>query len=274
LIPLATSSDTLDIPIIYEDSTRNDSSVLVAGIKSSDTETTDVDQGVRRSSRQRTPNPKYMDDYISPTISPMRSRVVSPKRSHSPSTTTTQSTSKPSTPARRYRKKSKCSPSNSPDRRQIKSKTKLKLATIGTLQLTWPRFGIRNAIHESKIYSLTNTCPLDTGLFVLYHVYKAGTEKFRDLFKRDDLDACVALRRTFQLVESDNLTTARLYWLILHGLLKDNSQGYVHDIKNNLVEIVFRFVKPMQEHSTRSKCSCVACQKQIRHGTNVDIALT
>ena len=42
--------------------------------------------------------------------------------------------------------------------------------------------GIRNTIHEDKIYSATNTSPLDTGLFVLYHAYKAGTEKCRGLF--------------------------------------------------------------------------------------------
>jgi hypothetical protein len=152
-------------------------------------------------------------------------------------------------------------------------KTQPKLATLGTLQLTWPRYGFRNVIHEGKIYSVTNTCPLDTGLFVLYHAYKAGTEKFRELFERDDLDAVIAIRQTFQLVESDGWKTARLYWLILHGLLKDNSQDYVHDIKNTLTEIVFRFVKPMQAHPIRSECSCAACPKQIRHGTNVDIAL-
>ena len=137
-----------------------------------------------------------------------------------------------------------------------------------------PITGIRNAIHEGKIYSVTNTCPLDTSLFVLYHAYKAGTEKFRDLFERDDLNAIFTIRRTFQLVESDGWVTVRLYWLILHGLLRANSQNYVHDIKNTLTEIVFKFVKSMQEHSTKSKCSCAACPKQIRYGTNVDIALT
>ena len=273
-IPLATTSSISDMPIIDEDSTENDSSVSVAGIKSSDMETTNVDQGVRRSSRRRTLSSKYMDDYISPTISPTMSSVVSPKRSHSPSTTTSYPIPKPPTPARQRRKKAKYSPPNSPNRRQVVSKTQPKLATIGTLQLTWPRFGIRNAIYEGKIYSVTNTCPLDTGLFVLYHAYKAGTKKFCDLFERDDLDAFIAIRRTFQLIESDGWTTARLFWLVLHGLIKDNSQGYVHDIKNTLTEIVFRFVKPMQEHPTRSKCSCTACPKQIRHGTNVDIALT
>ena len=103
-----------------------------------------------------------------------------------------------------------------------------------------PITGIRNAIHEGKIYSVTNTCPLDTGLFVLYHAYKAGTEKFRGLFERDDLDAFITIRRTFQLVESDGWVTVRLYWLILHGLLRDNSQNYVHDIKNTLTEIAFK----------------------------------
>ena len=210
-IPSTTLLTIVDIPTICEEPTENVPSTLVGAITCSDTDTTDNEQGVRRSLRRRIPNSKYTDDYVSATISPMLSRVVYPKCSHSPATATTKSTSTPSTSVHRYGKKTKCSPPNSPDGRQMVSKKQSKLATVGTLQLTWPRFGIRNAIHEGKIYSVTNICPLDTSLFVLYHAYKACTEKFRGLFERDDLDAFITIRPIFQLVESDGWITARPY---------------------------------------------------------------
>ncbi len=80
-------------------------------------------------------------------------------------------------------------------------------------------------LHKGKIFSVTNTCLLDTGLFVLWHAYKAGIKKFRSLFESEALAASVAVRRTFQHVESDGWTTARLYWLVRHGLFKDKSEG-------------------------------------------------
>ena len=240
---------------------------------SSDSDTTDASDGLRRSTRKRTPNTKYTFDYISPTISPTASRVVSPKRSHSSSTTSSTPVLKPSSPVKKTRKRNKQSPLNSPDWWQVMTKKRGGFTNIGNLQLAWPRYGIRNAIHEGKIYSVTNTCPLDTGLFILYYAYKAGTYNFRNLFERDTLEIYGTLRRTFQLVESNDWTIARLYWLTQHNLLEDNNEIRVHDIENTLTEIVFKFIQPMQEHPVRSKCSCDACPKQIRWTTNREISL-
>lgn len=148
-----------------------------------------------------------------------------------------------------------------------------QFTNIGTLQLAWPRYGIRNALYEGEIYSVTKTCPLDTGLFVLYYAHKAGTSEFRDLFASDTLEIYTTLRRTFQLVESDDWTTARLYWLTTHNLLGNNNDIRLHDIENTLTEIVFKFIRPIQEHPVKSKCSCDACPKQIRCKTSCDIGL-
>jgi hypothetical protein len=272
-IALPVSSSTTDLPIINEDFPEIDPPKLILAMTSSDTDTTDVSDSLRRSSRKRTPNTKYAVDYISPTISPTASRMVSPKRSHSPSIASTSPGLKPSTPVQKPRKKGKRLTLNSPNSRQVTTKKRDGFTHIGTLHLPWPRYGIRNATYEGKIYSITNTCPLDTGLFVLYYAYRTGTPEFHHLFERDTLEIYITLRQTFQLVESDDWTIARLYWLTTLNLLEDNSDISVHDIENTLTEIVFTFIRQMQEHSVKSKCSCNACPKQIRSTTNFDIAL-
>ena len=273
-VALPARSTTTDLPIINEDFPEIDPPKLILDNVSSDTDTTDVSDSIRRSSRKRTPNTKYTVDYISPTISPIASPILSPKRAHSPSTTSASPILKPPTTFRKPCKKGKCSPLNSPNLRQVTIKKRGGFTNIGTLHLPWPRYGIRNVTYEGKIYSITNTCPLDTGLFVLYYAYKAGTPEFRHLLDRDTLEIYTTLRRTFQIVESDDWAIARLYWLTTHNLLDDRSDIRVHDIENTLTEIVFKFIRPMQEHSVKSKCSCNACSKQIRLTINCDIALT
>ena len=259
--------------VFDEDSMERGSAQLGSALDPIDVQTIDVDQSVRRSSRRRIPNSKYTDDYISPTISPVLSRVVSPKRSHSPAANSLTDL-KSVTPSRTRKKRVKCSPNSSPDPRQFISRAREVPSVIGNMQLTWPRYGIRNAIYEGRIYSVTNTCPLDIGLFILYHAYKAGTAEFRERFERDDLHSYATIRRTFQMVESDGWTTARLYWLVKHGLLKKKNEDHLYDIENTLTEIVFRFVQPMQKYLVTSTCSCSACPKQIRQTTSSDIALT
>ncbi|CAF2704859.1 unnamed protein product [Rotaria sp. Silwood2] len=74
--------------------------------------------------------------------------------------------------------------------------------TRGSLNLTWPRYGINNGTYAGQSFSITRTCPVDTGLFVLYHASKAGNDKFRNLFENNTLDAFTALRQTFEYVES------------------------------------------------------------------------
>lgn len=263
---------TPELSIINEDFGEIDSPQIILAMSSNDTDVTDTSDGLRRSSRKPIPNTKYTTDYISPTISPTISRVTSPKRAHSPSTASTSPAQRAPKLVKKPRKKGKQSLMNSPNLQQILTNKTDKFTNIGTLQLPWPRYGIRSGVYEGKIYSVTQTCPLDTGLFILYFAYRTGTSEFRDLFERDTLEIYTTLRRTFQLVESDDWTTARLYWLTIHNLL-DNDETGTHNIENTLTEIVFKFIQPMQKHLIRTKCSCDACPKQIRSITNSDLAL-
>ena len=148
------------------------------------------------------------------------------------------------------------------------------MTTIGNLKLTWPPYGIENSTYAGERFSIFNTCPLDTGLFILYHAYKTGTDGFRKLFTSDALEAYKFLRHTFQLVETDGWTTARLYWLTEKNLLKNKNMNGKYDLKSTMEEIVFQFVKPMQAFTIKSKCSCTVYSKPIREYTSVHIALT
>ena len=144
---------------------------------------------------------------------------------------------------------------------------------IGNLKLTWPSYGIENAMYEGERYFIFHTCTIDTGLFILYHAYKAHSDEFRALFTSDALNMCNIIHRTFQLVETEGWTIARLFWLTEHNLLINKHPNGKYDLMNTMEAIVFQFVKPMQTFPTRSKCSCTVCPKRTREHTNVDISL-
>lgn len=132
---------------------------------------------------------------------------------------------------------------------------------------------MEDIIHEGQSYSITNTCPLDTGLFMLYHAYKSSGLDFQYLFESDRLPVYTTMRRTFQLVETDGWDSARLFWLLTHGLLKNKTQNGEYDLENTITEIVFRFVQSIQIFTITSMCSCAACPKQYRSTNSVDIVL-
>ena len=132
---------------------------------------------------------------------------------------------------------------------------------------------MHSIIHEGQLYSVTNTCPLDTGLFILYHAYKSGGSKFQNLFETDRLPIFTTLRRTFQLVDSDSWDNARLHWLVIHDLLKEKTSNGDYDIENALTEIVFRFVQTIQLYAITSECSCIECPRHFRHMKSVAIVV-
>ena len=168
----------------------------------------DFHSETRRSVRQRVPNSRYATEYVSSSISSERQRIISPIREVSPPKESPFLTTKPPIPPPR-KKRTNAQPINSPIRPSDIGRNKVYATNIGTLRLRWPRFGVHSVIHEGRLYSVTNTCPLDTGLFILYHAYKSGGSKFQDLFETDPLPIFTTLRRTFQLVESDNWDIAR-----------------------------------------------------------------
>ena len=47
-----------------------------------------------------------------------------------------------------------------------------RTATIDNFTLMWPPYGIKNAVYANEYFSIINTCPIDTGLFVLYYAYR------------------------------------------------------------------------------------------------------
>lgn len=165
-------------------------------------------------------------------------------------------------------------PSTTIDKYNFSCKKDYRTTTIGSLTLAWPPYNIHNASFMGRDFSVLNTCPIDTGLFVLYHAYKAGTDKFRNLFEVEIPDALKLLRRTFHLVEHEGWTDARLFWLTENNLLKKQLKNGLYDIKNTMDEIVFRFVKPLQTYPLKSKCTCIVCPKFIREYTSQEIGLT
>ena len=201
------------------------------------------------------------------------SRAFSPKRLYA-SSDSSSSISEIKLIKPFQQKKLKSPSPNSIKKRDPAARKDYRTATIGNLTLTWPPYQIENEIYAGEIYSIFHTCPIDTGLFVLYHAYKAGTDKFRDLFEDNTLEAYTFLRRTFQLVETDGWTTARLYWLTEKNLLTVKTKGGWYDLKSTMDEIVFKFVKPMQTFPSKSKCTCSACPKPLRNQTNMELSLT
>jgi hypothetical protein len=201
------------------------------------------------------------------------SRAFSPKRSY-PSSDSSFSTSKAPTPKKLRQNQVKSSPSKSITKRNFTLNSDYRTTTIGNLTLAWPPYGIMNTFYAGEYFSIFHTCPIDTALFVFYYAYKSGTDAFRNLLEDDTLEAYTFLRRTFQLVESDGWTVARLSWLTEKNLLKKKKKNGEYDLKNTLDEIVFRFTKSMQTFPLKSKCTCSACPKPIRNHMSVEIALT
>lgn len=230
---------------------------------------TNVDNGLRRGVRRRTPNSRYNNkDYISPAISP------AVHRKPSPSVNADRLASKPPKPNSNKRKVLSISPKNSSKKRDKNNKMPSYTTNIGDITIPWPRFGINSINIYGRSCSITNTCPLDTGLFIYFHAFMAGSVEFRRIFEKDFSQPFSTLRQTFKLAIEENWDHARAYWLMEHNLLTKESSKGVYDLTNTLTEIVFRFLQPTQEYEIRSECSCSACPRKTRQTTSVDLVLT
>ncbi|CAF3209067.1 unnamed protein product [Rotaria sp. Silwood2] len=77
----SSSCSNFDGPLKSPKSMQSTLPTLMPYAESSETKTTGTEQNIRRSFRHRTPNSKYVDDYVCPIISPnLLSRILSPKR--------------------------------------------------------------------------------------------------------------------------------------------------------------------------------------------------
>ncbi|CAF2115689.1 unnamed protein product [Rotaria magnacalcarata] len=108
--------------------------------------------------------------------------LLSPKRSH-PSSDSSVSTMKQKSKKMLQEVNVNSSPSASINKCNFKYNKDHRTAKIGSLTLAWPLFRIGNASFRGQNFSVVNNCPIDTGLFVFYHAYKAGTNNFRNLFE-------------------------------------------------------------------------------------------
>jgi hypothetical protein len=145
---------------------------------------------------------------------------------------------------------------------------------IGGISLSWPQYKISSCMYMKKRYTVTNTCSIDAALFVFYHCYKTGSSAFRQLFETDITPCHTALRKVFELVDSDGWDIARLHWLISHNLLNKMTRDGVFDIEDTIYENALQFVRPMQMYNIKSECSCVMCPKRFQLNKSIDISLS
>lgn len=83
--PLATKATTTASSVSNDDSFKNNTVSSAVSNSSNEIEAKDTDKKLRRTSRRPVPNSKYINDYVSPTISPIAPRATTPKRIHSSS---------------------------------------------------------------------------------------------------------------------------------------------------------------------------------------------
>ncbi|UJR24213.1 hypothetical protein I4U23_027180 [Adineta vaga] len=198
-------------------------------------------------------------------------RVFCSKRRHS-SSNNSCSTSIQQTSEQLYEQQNKPSSLHTTGNNKLHFIKGDRITTIGNLKLVWPIYGIDNFVYAGKRYDIFHTCTIDTGLFILYHAYKAHSDEFRNIFTCNSLDIYQIIWRTFQLVDTEGWTTARFYWLTEHNLLENRSSNGDYDLMDTMEAIVFQFIKPMQKYPVKSKCACPVCPKQVREYTNVDIS--
>jgi hypothetical protein len=147
-------------------------------------------------------------------------------------------------------------------------------ATIGSLKLQFPHFNIGPTyINATDRYSVSNTCSLDSSLFLLYYIYISHSEDFRFLFD-PDIRACDNLRKTFDLVERKGWDMARLYWITVNSVYSKPEAKNAHiDLYGTADTNCFQFVREIQKYVIESSCTCTDCPKLVRQSHSVDISL-
>ncbi|CAF1545399.1 unnamed protein product [Adineta ricciae] len=145
---------------------------------------------------------------------------------------------------------------------------------IGNLQLRFPHFNIGPTfINATDRYSVSNTCSLDSSLFLLYYIYMSHSEDFRSAFDRD-ITGCRNLRNVFDLVERNGWDFARLHWLTMNEVYPKPVAKCAHiDVYGTADTNVFQFLREMQKYVIESTCICPDCPKLVRQSHSVDISL-
>ncbi|CAF1572879.1 unnamed protein product, partial [Rotaria magnacalcarata] len=148
-----------------------------------------------------------------------------------------------------------------------------KYTMVGDLRLPFPHFNIGPTWFEGKRYSASNTCALDSSLFLLYYIYMSHSEDFRSLFDPNIL-ICEQLRKTFDLVNAQGWDIARLYWISTHSThANQNDTSQHHDLYATADNNVFQYVRDLQKYAIKSTCRSKDCPKIERLNYSVDIAM-
>jgi hypothetical protein len=144
---------------------------------------------------------------------------------------------------------------------------------VGKLHLPFPHFNIQPTFFDGKRYGVSNTCSLDSSLFLLYYIYNSNSENFRSLFD-PSVKVCEQLRKTFDLVDTNGWDIARLYWISIHSTHPDrNDCNQYHNLFTTADNNVFQFVRELQKFVIKSTCISKDCPRSVQVRNSVDISI-
>ena len=243
--------------------------------------------------RQRIPN-RQLESYVIPSIQSNSSRrqahtpsnIVSslncrksPKTiSAHPSILTSKSVHRrqPESP-QKCSKKAKISPP--PCRKMVPSKGRFDTASIGDLKLPWPRYNIKSKLYNGTVYTIQNTCSLDSVLFVYYFIFKTASTSIINLFNRGGDPIYHIVNKTMELVEANGWDVARLHWLTANYRLPDNTNttnatnNKSYDLFGTVDGNAYRYLRAMQTHVWSTECLAIDCPKRKLDRKSTEIVL-
>jgi hypothetical protein len=171
-------------------------------------------------------------------------------------------------------KKSKTSP-----QKMIPPLRRFDIASLGNVTLPWPRYNIKSTMFNGKAYTITNTCSLDSVLFVYYLIFKTASTSMKNLFSRGSEPIYTILNKTMQLVDTNGWNIARLHWLkVNHQLRADNdttdsTTSHYQDLFGTVDENVYQYLRAMQNHSFATECTAEDCPQRKQNRRSADIVL-
>jgi len=113
-------------------------------------------------------------------------------------------------------------------------------------------------------YGITDTCNVDSGLFVLYFLFQTDSI-MHELIDKMSTEPYTSLRATFELVDSEGWDSARLYWLLVHKRL-DPFSNSLQSMFGSMDQNVYQFIKGLQRYSVSSLCSRLECPERKKRG--------
>lgn len=124
------------------------------------------------------------------------------------------------------------------------------------------------------MYSIINTCSLDSALFALYFTYRTNINIQQQITSKilDEMEP------TFALVETEGWDAARIDWLKRHDQLQivqspGLNEVITSDNYGSLDERVFCFIKELQRYSSSIKCTRPECEEKVRRVSNTELSI-